>query len=164
MPTRADFYLGTGTGAEWLGSIGMDGYPSSVLAELSLDAGQSIASADDWRESVAAVLGAHGEATHPDWGWPWPWDDSRTTDYAYTWTPDSPVLVSCFGSRWMTPQQLAAIADEDLVTRREVFPDMSARKEVRWDAGNAPMILGAGGRLQNPPVGGKNRPKEPSDG
>ena len=33
MGTRADFYMGTGTGAEWLGSVALDGYqdgPSGI--------------------------------------------------------------------------------------------------------------------------------------
>jgi hypothetical protein len=31
MGTRADFYIGRGTEAEWLGSVAWDGYPGGVI-------------------------------------------------------------------------------------------------------------------------------------
>lgn len=30
MGTRADFYVGRGTEAEWIGSIALDGYPDGI--------------------------------------------------------------------------------------------------------------------------------------
>ncbi len=34
MGTRADFYIGRGEKAEWLGSVAWDGYPTGILPEL----------------------------------------------------------------------------------------------------------------------------------
>jgi hypothetical protein len=37
MGTRADFYVGRGPDAEWLGSVAMDGYPSGVFGAPTLN-------------------------------------------------------------------------------------------------------------------------------
>lgn len=152
MSTRADFYLSHPHNVaplEWLGSIGMDGSPDTVLSELSVDSavGIEIASEADWRESVTAVLLAHDEATHPDWGWPWPWDTSITTDYTYVWGPRCGLLIYHYGEL------------EDHQPKLD-WPDMSAIKEIRWDVGNAPMVIDRRSGLANPPTAAKNRPKE----
>jgi len=78
MGTRADFYIGTGTDAIWLGSIGMDGMPEMVGPLLSsvLDQCQGTCEESCWKEAVALVFAAHEEHTLPERGWPWPWNDS----------------------------------------------------------------------------------------
>lgn len=76
MGTRADFYVGRGSGSEWLGSIAWDGY----------DIGREIPKAtteSEYREAVAAFLKEREDATYPKDGWPWPWKNSSLTDYAY---------------------------------------------------------------------------------
>lgn len=142
MGTRADFYIGVGKEAEWLGSIAWDGNPESVAPGLHLDVVPDIASDADWRETVAAFLASRDDATLPDRGWPWPWDDSGTTDYTYTWTPDSPVLVSNYGSPYLPLK--AALADDDNEWPGgpdEEFPDMSSRKNVRLDEGSGLIFI-----------------------
>jgi len=37
MGTRADFYVGIGPEAEWVGSIAYDGYPDGVIADYKTD-------------------------------------------------------------------------------------------------------------------------------
>lgn len=166
MNTRADFYLGMGKSAQWLGSIGTDGMPSAVLRELSMDYGQTISGEDDWRESVTAILLAHEEATHPDWGWPWPWANSCGTDYAYAFEPEQQqVLVSCFGTGWMDIWEYTKQSDEQERAQQggiESFPDMEEIMAIRWDSGNAPMVLGPDGSLVNPKqeFADMNKPKE----
>jgi hypothetical protein len=92
MGTRADFYIGTGADAEWLGSIALDGYRIDEMkkkhADKTMDnaACWQIKSAKndaDYRSAVASLLQLNDDATFPEQGWPWPWNDSRTTDYAY---------------------------------------------------------------------------------
>jgi hypothetical protein len=92
MGTRADFYVGTGPDAEWLGSLAFDGYRIDEIK-----AGDANKSADNmacwqiksattdegFREAVAALLKVNDDATLPAQVWPWPWNDSHTTDYAY---------------------------------------------------------------------------------
>jgi hypothetical protein len=80
MGTRADFYVGTGKEAEWLGSVAFDGY------EWAEGLPNEIASAktgEDFRDLVAAMLASRDDATTPAQGWPWPWKTSRLTDYVY---------------------------------------------------------------------------------
>lgn len=141
MGTRADFYIGTGQQAEWLGSFAWDGHPSSVAEDLSLTKETPhIASEDDWRESVAALL-KREDATLPERGWPWPWATSAATDYTYTWTPDSPVLVSCGGSGYRPLLTVLEDGEDDADQTTEIFPDMSARMNVRWDVGSGLIFL-----------------------
>lgn len=95
MGTRADFYSGLGESAEYLGSIAWDGYPDGLPKEL-----RSASSDAEWRRIVLAELMARDDATAPVDGWPWPWDDSRTTDYAYTFAAiggQEAVWASCIG-------------------------------------------------------------------
>jgi hypothetical protein len=120
MGTRADFYVGRGKDAEWLGSIAWDGHPGSIEPLILRAAYES-----ELRAAVEQFLGGRDDATFPKDGWPWPWKDSRTTDYAYA-LDDGKVWASCFGSAWFDPQSDAEHPGEKGVE----FPDMSARKNV----------------------------------
>lgn len=122
MGTRADFYVGQGIGAEWLGSIAWDGHPDGVPGPI-FDA----TSETDYRERVEAILATDKSATRPADGWPWPWTDSRTTDYAYTW--DGRVLVSSGGRPYVDRQAAMAEGYYDS-PKQEVFPDMTNRQRV----------------------------------
>ena len=80
MGTRADFYIGVGENAEWLGSVAFDGY------EWAEEENNFIAlskSEDEFRINVNKMLSERDDATLPKDGWPWPWDDSKQTDFAY---------------------------------------------------------------------------------
>lgn len=92
MGTRADFYIGTGPDAEWLGSIALDGYridemkkkdSHSTADNAACWAIKSAKNEVDYREAVLSLLKINDDATLPADGWPWPWEDSHTTDYAY---------------------------------------------------------------------------------
>lgn len=83
MGTRADFYVGRGLEAEYLGSIAWDGYPydrhpGGVPLLVTRAKSES-----KYREAVTAFLAGREDATKPAQGWPWPWENSSTTDYAY---------------------------------------------------------------------------------
>ena len=89
MGTRADFYVGRGQDAEWLGSIAFDGYEiDEKRAEALEDSAESrlahSCSEEAYRLAVAEVL-LRDDATTPERGWPWPWSNSQTSDYAYCW-------------------------------------------------------------------------------
>jgi hypothetical protein len=145
MGTRADFYVGRGSDAEWLGSIAFDGYPYGVFDE---DFRPADCPADEvWREKVATFLDGRDDATLPGDGWPWPWDDSRTTDYAYAWE-DGEVYGSCFGHKWFTVDPAADNfgEDEDEVSDKSaVFPDMTDRKNVIFGKRSGAMFISSGG-------------------
>ncbi len=125
MGTRADFYVGRGTDAVWLGSVAWDGYPDGFG-----DWPLLLASTDErqWREQVDTMLAARGDATTPDKGWPWPWDDSGTTDYAYAFDGDR--VWGTTGARWW--HAVAEPDDEDATDGPLVdgWPDMAAVKNV----------------------------------
>lgn len=80
MPTRCDFYVGDGPGAEWLGSYSFDGQPVE-LGKAILRA----TSENEYREAVLRDLMERPDGILPEEGWPWPWNDSYITEYAYSW-------------------------------------------------------------------------------
>lgn len=152
MGTRADFYVGRGADAEWLGSIAWDGYPDDddISALLKKKAPTS------FRKAVKAFLTKREDATLPAQGWPWPWEDSRTTDYAYAFD-DGKVWASCFGYGWRDKAALDAYEKAQAAynaskgpepkdlwdkTKTATFPDMSARKNIAWDGRSGLMVVG----------------------
>ncbi len=163
MGTRADFYIGRGTEAEWLGSIAWDGDTSSR--------GSSILTAQSEYEFRFEVkeLSKDDDFTHPQLGWPWPWVDSCTTDYAYAW--DSGVWVACFGYRWASASEIFAYHralqavpeptpegfDWDSIfnpfgadvqaEKTCVFPDMTSRMSVTRGSRSGVMIIGSTGPI-----------------
>ena len=79
MGTRADFYVGRGEKAEWIGSIAWDGYPDGMPDSLL-----AATSTEGYLQEVTDFFKERDDVTLPEDGWPWPWDDSGTTDYSYT--------------------------------------------------------------------------------
>jgi len=133
MGTRADFYIGRGKDAEWLGSIGNDGYPEGISSSIFIcrteeafrEAVKSFLdsrmvrdpkapSREETIKKFGSPLGLPGfqfdpfapsmDATYPDQGWPWPWSDSNTTDFSYAFD-DGQVWLTCFGHGWATKTQ-----------------------------------------------------------
>ncbi len=134
MGTRADFYVGRGKDAEWLGSIAWDGNPEG------LEAPQLLAATGEphYREEVARLLAKCDDGTVPADGWPWPWDDSGTTDYTYAFDGDQ-VWVSAFGTEWF----LATEPEPDEEDRPEtaIFPDMTAKQNVTFGKRSGVIII-----------------------
>lgn len=124
MGTRADFYVGRGEHAEWLGSIAWDGYPAGID-----DSVLAASSEESYREAVASFL-SREDGTTPDMGWPWPWDDSGTTDYAYAF--DAGVIYgSSFGHEWFRIDPTADLfgePEDDRGEKNAAFPNMADRK------------------------------------
>lgn len=87
MTTRADFYIGRGESAEWIGSIAMDGNPGGVSDDDEHSTGgfQALTATTEeaFRAGVQRMRETRDDFTAPEGGWPWPWSDSATTDYAY---------------------------------------------------------------------------------
>jgi hypothetical protein len=77
MGTRADFYLGRGADAKWLGSTAYDGGPENHLWLLKAKTARQFVSV------VNAHIRGDDAGTLPAQGWPWPWNDSHLTDHAY---------------------------------------------------------------------------------
>lgn len=139
MGTRADFYMGRGTRAEWLGSIAWDGYPESISAAI-LDATDGPA----YREAVRAFLASREDATFPDMGWPWPWEDSRTTDYAYAFSRGK-VWASNYGRAWQPARE-----DSRPGPKVARFPNMKARQAVTLGPRSGVLVFGPAKRKPQP--------------
>ena len=125
MGTRADFYIGRGLEAEWIGSVAWDGYPRGIC-----DALLKSTSEQEFRDRLSEFLNDREDATTPDCGWPWPWETSSTTDYAYSFD-EGRVFMSCFGRNWI--QATVDEPDHDDEWPEDdpaVFPDMSERMNV----------------------------------
>jgi hypothetical protein len=137
MGTRADFYIGRGENAEWLGSIAWDGYPKGIDKQIL-----GCESPEAFRHAVASFLESREDKTLPEQGWPWPWETSSTTDYAYAF--DDGVHASCFGGNWFDPN-IERTDDEEEAddTGKAVFPDMSkAKQRAKFGAHSGIMIIG----------------------
>lgn len=124
MGTRADFYVGRGANAEWLGSIAFDGYPTGHPSDVIPATTEA-----DYRARVAKMLAGVYHATLPEHGWPWPWDDSRTSDYAYAWDAGR---VWGHGCCWFDATMIEPEEDEHECAGEGAFPDMSSRKAVTF--------------------------------
>lgn len=103
---HADFYLGTGPDAVWLGSVADLGGPAEVAAE---PIGLDLITATHpvlYRERVTRFLADIREAGYalaatPAQGWPW-WPASSAGWYAYTFAVGR-VRVSYRGGPWFVP-------------------------------------------------------------
>jgi len=123
MGTRADFYVGRGASAEWIGSIAWDGYPVGITTKADKPIILAATTEADYREQLARFLAERTDATLPARGWPWPWNDSGTTDYAYAFD-DGKVYASCFRSPWWVATDEQPDDPDEIAGPRPVFPQM----------------------------------------
>lgn len=142
MGTRADFYVGKGKDAEWLGSIGWDG--GEIPKKL-----RKATTEEEFRKRLAKFVASRDDWTSPEDGWPWPWKDSTITDEVWAfadgqvWRANGyPVPI------WFDPaEEIPSKEDESEYSTwfdahdRAVFPDMSARKNVRFDSGSGLVVI-----------------------
>ena len=143
MGTRADFYVGRGAVAEWIGSIAWDGYPKGIDAEILAST-----EVEQYRGNVTDML-ARADATLPEQGWPWPWEDSRTTDYAYAFD-DGQVWASRFGGAWFDPREAEPGDDDDTdYGPSAVFPDMSSRQATTFGRRSGLIVFGPRGLIDD---------------
>ena len=155
MGTRADFYVGRGPSAEWLGSIAWDGHEVGRIREAT--------SEGNYRTFVAAFFAERDDVTLPEQGWPWPWNDSGTTDCVYAW--DGPMgtksVWEASANGWVS--QAAEEAWQRSTDGKEphewpygptpdggpcVFPDMSSRKRVARGTRSGTIGIYADGRVE----------------
>ncbi|TBD84830.1 hypothetical protein [Rhizobium ruizarguesonis] len=94
MGTKADYYIGRGKRAEYLGSCGMNGRPEWQP--------ESLLTAKDENAFRTAFEAIDSDCnTWPaSRGWPWSHHDSWDTDFSYAFD-DGVVYVSFFGSDWL---------------------------------------------------------------
>lgn len=134
MGTRADFYVGRGKSAEWIGSIAWDGYPEGIPQPLLMTKTEEV-----FRGLVTDFFKGREDATLPEMGWPWPWENSHLTDFAYAFDGDK-VWASCFGGGWFDP--LLPREDEPDGKAKVEFPDMTERQRTTLGKRSGLIILG----------------------
>jgi hypothetical protein len=122
LGTRADFYVGRGRDAEWVGSIAWDGYPSGID-----NAVLAATTEEGFRSALQSFAESRSDFTAPHQGWPWPWEDSRLTDYAYAY--DDGAVFGSGGKSWW-PALSEPEDDDD--GEEAVFPDMSKIENVTF--------------------------------
>lgn len=136
MGTRADFYVGRGEAAEWIGSVAYDGCPEGFGKHLFKPTTEA-----KWRKAVAKELASRDDATQIENGWPWPWEDSCTTDYAYAFD-DGKVYAAGFGGGWFDPQNPETDTEENHANKCAVFPNMKNRQNVTLGPRSGLLIIG----------------------
>lgn len=132
MGTRADFYVGRGKDAEWIGSIAWDGYPDGVFDADGIPPPLP-SSEQEWRQRVTEFVAKRDDGTLPARGWPWPWENSALTDEVYAFDAGRVWFACGRPERWhaldMDAEYFGAPGDDDEETGElAVFPDMSTAK------------------------------------
>jgi hypothetical protein len=98
MGTRADFYIGKGRNAKWVGSVSHDGYKSGVKTVLE----------SDTEESYLKNISELETYIDTSKGWPWPWKTSTFSDYSYYWTDEGIITLGFYHGKKEDPQQYGA--------------------------------------------------------
>ncbi len=143
MGTRADFYVGKGKDAEWLGSIAWDGYRSGIDGYILKAKTEAI-----YRKAVEVFLSKRDDRRFAKDGWPWPWNDSGTSDCSYwffdgkCWdahgvyladgsSRDEDIFLPCNVEKSEFTDEDGYFLPEKIKDAPTVeYPDMSARKRV----------------------------------
>jgi hypothetical protein len=141
MGTRADFYVGKGKDAEWIGSIAWDGYRGGIADTVLLCKTEV-----GFRAAVKAFFASRDDVTLPATGWPWPWDDSRISDCSYWFFDDRVWDAKGTPEVYMPCDEPEAESDEEyeasLIGRERIeFPNMANRKNVTAGARSGIILL-----------------------
>lgn len=146
MGTRADYYIGRGKNAEWLGSTAWDGYPEGVIDQKDEQNLFTSKTEDDFRKRLKVYFDDREDVTLPADGWPWPWKTSSTTDYTYAFD-DGQVWMSCFGQNWIPAQINPGGDNKDWEwpdDNKAVFPDMTEIQNVQLGGKKSGLIVISG--------------------
>lgn len=138
MGTRADFYVGCGPSAEWLGSVAFDGYPSGMPKALLTASTEA-----EFRAVVEKELSGRSDATYPADGWPWPWENSGLTDYSYNFDGFR-TYVAHYGRGWGFGEMIVDEEPKDWHTpmfTKVVYPDMTDKQNVTFGERSGALFL-----------------------
>jgi hypothetical protein len=132
---KADFYIGLGENARWLGSIGDGGHPAVVTREhdlFNLDGNIDDYTEDTFVAMVESILDDapnHVLVARPSVGGTWPWDHNTSagTAFAYAWNNG---CIHVFEEGYMVAQHYPNGA-----RRPSVFPSMIRKNPTHPAAG-----------------------------
>lgn len=102
--TAADFYIGRGPSAVWVGSLSHNAGPEIVHWTPAGSEVLGAVTAHDYARGLDTLLSLPSDdrrnwAHHPANGWPWCWQDSSLTGWCYAFDA-ARVWVSYFGRAW----------------------------------------------------------------
>jgi len=108
---KADFYVGMGLEAEWIGSVPRCGEIVAISTPIFLQVNRVM-----YEELVLEYIKAcEGVVANHICQWPWEWMDSRMTDYSYFFVPElAKTFVSIQGGDLLDPIKI--LQGEDLMT------------------------------------------------
>jgi hypothetical protein len=120
--TKADFYIGTGVAANWIGSIFNDGYVHGIPLDILICVNPTLYEelVVEFIQAMEGVVKTNGDK------WPWLWPDSRMTDYSYIFIKNlSKVVASHYGGIMFDP--IKHLNEGDMVSAdvglgKPVFP------------------------------------------
>ncbi len=145
MGTRADFYKDVNGNLEWIGSIGLDGYPEhpGIPKEFNII---TATSESEYLERVESMLAGVDHCTRPEQGWPW--TNGRLTDYSYRFFSGE-VELSSFGYPWLPVSVYLGFSEEQHDEYGEQpkveFPDMSDVQKVTLGHRSGAIVISSGG-------------------
>jgi hypothetical protein len=94
MGTSADFFVGRGLEAKWVGSIAYDGYPIDSQYAVKSWGVFDAKTEDQFRNCIREMRGKRDDFSGEEDGWPWSLGDSEETNYVYAFE-DGKVYVYC---------------------------------------------------------------------
>lgn len=133
MGTRADFYIGTGESAQWLGSVAWDGYEWCEDLECAL---MKAKTEKEFLAAIRDIANKRDDFTSPNQGWPWPWENSFTTDRAYAFVNGK--------AEWFAWGKQPSESDPEELERVCDWPDMTSRQNVTYGERSGLIIVRAG--------------------
>ena len=126
---KADFYIGIGKNAKWIGSVIKYGHPTCGFDRILL-----LKNEIEYEETLIILLHKDNFGVIPEEdGWPHLWQDSQMTDYSYHLF-NGKVWCSMMGGQLFDP--LVIIGGEDLITAEKYAP----RIKVEYPFMLAPFI------------------------
>jgi hypothetical protein len=124
MMERADFYVGMGESADWIGSISKGGsiweIPTDIIIQVNRVMFEEMC--------IEYIKSKQGVVANHICQWPWDWEDSRLTSFAYIFSPEhEKVYVSIEGNDLMDPLKIVqgySIIEANVMLGPPIFPVM----------------------------------------
>ncbi len=121
---KADFYVGTGRKADWIGSVNRCGEIWAISTPILLQVNRTM-----YEEMVIEYINfCEGVVANHVCQWPWEWQDSRMTDYSYIFVPDhAKVYMSIEGGDLLDPIKVIqgeSLLDANCYLGPPMFPVM----------------------------------------
>jgi len=121
---KADFYVGDGRQADWVGSVNRCGEIWAISTPILLQVNRTM-----YEELVIEYINfCEGVVANHVCQWPWEWPDSSGTDYSYIFSPaHEKVYMSIQGGDLMDPIKIVqgeSMTEANCFMGPPIFPTM----------------------------------------